>query len=188
MCGPYETSNAPVGLSVTYKNHWTKLVDVDDDEALVPSMVGEKGLQILVSGGWGSASSQSAWLDSVHGELITRKIDWRWDSEFSLEGALLVEDEDPLAVGASFGEAERFVCLIERKAIGKHTAQLHVAIHGEARALRHEQWVEGPRADHGQLAVDDVGRHLEGCRAVRADVAGFAPWPAARAQLTRASG
>jgi hypothetical protein len=67
------------GLSVTYKNHWTKLVDVDDDEALVPSMVGENGLQILVSGGWGSASSQSAWLDSVHGELITRKIDWRWD-------------------------------------------------------------------------------------------------------------
>jgi hypothetical protein len=67
------------GLSVTYKNHRTKLVDVDDDEALVPSMVGENGLQILVSGGWGSASSQSAWLDSVHGELITRKIDWRWD-------------------------------------------------------------------------------------------------------------
>jgi hypothetical protein len=67
------------GLSVTYKNHWTKLVDVDDEDALVPSMVGENGLQILVSGGWGSASSQSAWLDSVHGELITRKIDWRWD-------------------------------------------------------------------------------------------------------------
>ena len=38
-----------------------------------------KGLQILVSGGWGSASSQSIWIDSVHGELITRKIDWDWD-------------------------------------------------------------------------------------------------------------
>jgi hypothetical protein len=67
------------GLSVTYKNHWTKLVDPNDDDALVPSMVGETGLQILVSGGWGSASSQSAWLDSVHGELITRKINWSWD-------------------------------------------------------------------------------------------------------------
>ena len=39
----------------------------------------EKGLQILVSGGWGSASSQSIWIDSVHGELVTRKIPWTWD-------------------------------------------------------------------------------------------------------------
>jgi hypothetical protein len=67
------------GLSVTYKHHWTKMVDPDDDEALVPSMPGPEGLQILVSGGWGSASSQSIWLDSVHGELITRKINWSWD-------------------------------------------------------------------------------------------------------------
>lgn len=66
------------GLSVTYKNHWTKIVDPDDDDALVPSMIGPNDLQILVSGGWGSASSQSIWIDSVHGELITRKIDWDW--------------------------------------------------------------------------------------------------------------
>jgi hypothetical protein len=68
------------GLSVTYKHHWTKMVDPSDDDALVPSMPpGPEGLQILVSGGWGSASSQSIWLDSVHGELITKKIDWSWD-------------------------------------------------------------------------------------------------------------
>jgi hypothetical protein len=66
------------GLSVTYKNHWTRIVDPTDDDALVPSMMGPEGLQILVSGGWGSASSQSIWIDSVHGELITRKIDWDW--------------------------------------------------------------------------------------------------------------
>ncbi|MBV9582765.1 MAG: hypothetical protein JO057_29630, partial [Chloroflexi bacterium] len=68
------------GLSVTYKHHWTKVADPNDDDAPVPSMIGPEGLQILVSGGWGSASSQSIWIDSVHGELITRKIDWRWDS------------------------------------------------------------------------------------------------------------
>jgi hypothetical protein len=67
------------GLSITYKHHWTKIVDPEDDDALVPSMMGPEGLQILVSGGWGSASSQSAWLDSVHGELVTRKIDWSWE-------------------------------------------------------------------------------------------------------------
>jgi hypothetical protein len=67
------------GLSTTYKTHWTKLVDPHDDDALVPSMLGPSGLQILVSGGWGSASSQSLWIDSVHGELVTRKIDWTWD-------------------------------------------------------------------------------------------------------------
>ena len=67
------------GLSVTYKNHWTKVADPNDDDALVPSMVGPDGLQILVSGGYGSASSQSIWIDSVHGKLITRKISWSWD-------------------------------------------------------------------------------------------------------------
>ena len=68
------------GLSVTYKHHWTKMVDPADDDALVPSMPpGPDGLQILVSGGWGSASSQSIWIDSVHGELITKKIPWSWE-------------------------------------------------------------------------------------------------------------
>ncbi len=67
------------GLSVTYKHHWTKVADPTDDDALVPSMMGPEGLQILVSGGWGSASSQSIWIDSVHGELVTRKINWSWE-------------------------------------------------------------------------------------------------------------
>lgn len=67
------------GLSTTYKGHWTKLVDPEDDEAMVPAMTGPKGLQILVSGGWGSASSQSIVIDTVHGEPITKKIEWSWD-------------------------------------------------------------------------------------------------------------
>ncbi len=67
------------GLSLTYKTHWTKVADASDDDALVPAVVGPHGLQILVSGGWGSASSQCIWLNSVHGEMVTRKIDWAWE-------------------------------------------------------------------------------------------------------------
>lgn len=66
------------GLSTTYKTHWTRLVDPNDDDALVPAVVGPRGLQILVSGGWGSASSQSIWINSVHGEMVTRRIGWTW--------------------------------------------------------------------------------------------------------------
>ena len=43
------------------------------------AVVGTHGLQILVSGGWGSASSQCIWLNSVHGEMVTRKIEWSWE-------------------------------------------------------------------------------------------------------------
>ena len=53
--------------------------DPDDDDAMVPAVVGPNGLRILVSGGWGSASSQSIWLNSVHGEMVTRKIEWSWE-------------------------------------------------------------------------------------------------------------
>jgi hypothetical protein len=67
------------GLSETYKTHWTKVADATNDDAMVPAVVGPHGLQLLVSGGWGSASSQSIWLNSVHGDMITRKIDWSWE-------------------------------------------------------------------------------------------------------------
>lgn len=67
------------GLSTTYKTHWTKLVDPNDDEARVPAVAGPNGLHLLVSGGWGSASSQCIWINSVHGDMVTRKIDWSWD-------------------------------------------------------------------------------------------------------------
>ena len=67
------------GLSTTYKTHWTKIADPDDDDAMVPAVVGPNGLRILVSGGWGSASSQSIWLNSVHGDMVTRKIEWSWE-------------------------------------------------------------------------------------------------------------
>jgi hypothetical protein len=66
------------GLSTTYKTHWTKVADPNDDDAIVPGVVGPDGLHILVSGGWASASSQSIWLNSVHGEMVTRKIEWSW--------------------------------------------------------------------------------------------------------------
>jgi len=55
------------------------VADPNDDDAMVPAVVGPSGLQILVSGGWGSASSQSIWLNSVHGEMVTRKIEWSWE-------------------------------------------------------------------------------------------------------------
>ena len=69
------------GLSLTYRTHWTKVADAANDDALVPAVVGPRGLQILVSGGWGSASSQCIWLNSVHGEMVTRKIAWAWEPD-----------------------------------------------------------------------------------------------------------
>jgi hypothetical protein len=76
---PVRDVKRTAGLSTTYKTHWTKVVaDPNDDDAMVPAVVGPNGLQILVSGGWGSASSQSIWLNSVHGEMVTRKISWSW--------------------------------------------------------------------------------------------------------------
>lgn len=66
------------GLSLTYKTHWTKVANASDDDGLVP-VVGPHGLQILVSGGWGSVSTRSIWLNSVHGEMVTRKLDWAWE-------------------------------------------------------------------------------------------------------------
>jgi hypothetical protein len=77
---PVRDVKRTAGLSTTYKTHWTKVVaDPNDDDAMVPAVVGPNGLQILVSGGWGSASSQSIWLNSVHGEMVTRKIPWSWE-------------------------------------------------------------------------------------------------------------
>ena len=78
-CGrPVRDVKRTGGLSATYETHWTRVADASDDDAIVPAVVGRDGLQILVSGGWASASSQSIWLNSVHGEMVTRKIDWSW--------------------------------------------------------------------------------------------------------------
>ena len=67
------------GHSATLKNHWTKLVDPNDDDAMVPAFAGPEQLQIMVSGGWAPPVSQCAILHSRHGEMVTRKIDWKWD-------------------------------------------------------------------------------------------------------------
>jgi hypothetical protein len=77
-CGrPVRDVKRTGGLSTTYRTHWTRLVDPDDDAAVVPAVVGPDGLELLVTGGWASASSQSVWLNSVHGEMVTRRIEGR---------------------------------------------------------------------------------------------------------------
>jgi len=48
------------GMSVTATWHWTKLVDVNDDDAMVPSMIDAHHLQVMVSGGWAPPVSQGA--------------------------------------------------------------------------------------------------------------------------------
>lgn len=67
------------GLSDTYKGHWKTLADPTDDDALVPAVSGKNGLRVLVAGGWGSASSQCAFVTAAHGDMVTKKIDWKWD-------------------------------------------------------------------------------------------------------------
>ena len=67
------------GMSVTATWHWTKLVDVNDDNAMVPSMIDAHHLQVMVAGGWAPPVSQCCYITSMHGEMVTRKIDWSWD-------------------------------------------------------------------------------------------------------------
>jgi hypothetical protein len=67
------------GRSVTAKYHWTKIVNPDDDNALVPCMIDQHHLPILVSGGWAPPISQCCIIRSMHGEMVVKKIDWHWD-------------------------------------------------------------------------------------------------------------
>ncbi len=60
------------GVSTTLANHWTTLVDINDDNALVPAMLDARHLQILVSGGWASPSSPCLIIYSMHGEMVTK--------------------------------------------------------------------------------------------------------------------
>ncbi len=57
---------------------WAGLVDLDNDDALVPAVSSPESLRILVSGGWPSPGSQCLFMDGAHGSMVTRKIDWRW--------------------------------------------------------------------------------------------------------------
>ncbi len=63
------------GVSATLASHWTTLVDINDDEALVPAMLDPHHLQILVAGGWASPSSPCLIIYSMHGEMVTRNIE-----------------------------------------------------------------------------------------------------------------
>jgi hypothetical protein len=67
------------GVSITAKYYWKKIVDPDDDDALVPAMMGPHHLPILVSGGWAPPVSQCCVITSMHGEMVTKKIAWSWD-------------------------------------------------------------------------------------------------------------
>jgi hypothetical protein len=67
------------GRSVTLTWHWTKLADVNNDDAMVPAMIDEHHLQIAVSGGWAPPVSQCCVIPSMHGEMVTKKINWSWD-------------------------------------------------------------------------------------------------------------
>jgi hypothetical protein len=67
------------GQSITATWHWTKLADVNDDNAMVPNMIDAHHLQIIVSGGWAPPVSQCCAITSMHGEMVTRKIEWSWD-------------------------------------------------------------------------------------------------------------
>jgi hypothetical protein len=57
---------------------WAELVDVNDDEALVPAVASREDLAILVSGGWPSPASPCLALDSAHGAMVTKRIEWDW--------------------------------------------------------------------------------------------------------------
>jgi hypothetical protein len=67
------------GQSTTATWHWTKIVDVNNDDALVPSMIDAHHLQIMVAGGWAPPISQCCCINSMHGEMVTKKINWSWD-------------------------------------------------------------------------------------------------------------
>jgi len=92
-------------------------------------------------------------------------------------GGLLVEDEDSFAHLLRLYALVGFLGLGEGEGVGEDLAERHSAIYCEAGALRHQLCVEGPAAEHGELAVDDVGRHLERRGAVGADIAGSTPRP-----------
>ena len=55
---------------------WAKLVNVLDDDALVPAMPSARSLAVLVSGGWPSPASPCLALDTAHGAMVTKKIEW----------------------------------------------------------------------------------------------------------------
>ena len=67
------------GQSATATWHWTKLVDVNDDDAMVPCMIDAHHLQIMVAGGWAPPISQCCAITTMHGEMVTKKIDWVWE-------------------------------------------------------------------------------------------------------------
>jgi hypothetical protein len=66
------------GGSATKSYWWEGLVDIDNDDALVPAISSPEFLSILVSGGWPSPGANCLFIDSAHGAMVTRKIDWRW--------------------------------------------------------------------------------------------------------------
>ena len=67
------------GQSATATWHWTKIADQNNDDQMVPCMIDEHHLQIMVAGGWAPPISQCVMVNSMHGEMTTKKIDWTWE-------------------------------------------------------------------------------------------------------------
>jgi hypothetical protein len=42
-------------------------------------MIDAHHLQIMVTGGWAPPVSQCCAINSMHGEMVTKRIDWTWD-------------------------------------------------------------------------------------------------------------
>ena len=67
------------GQSATATWHWTKIADPENEDQMVPCMIDEHHLQIMVAGGWAPPISQCVMVNSMHGEMTTKKIDWTWE-------------------------------------------------------------------------------------------------------------
>lgn len=69
------TAGAFADVKKDEQYHWTKVApDPEDDEFMMPAMIGVEHLPILVTGGWAPPNGQSCILHRAHGSLVTKKI------------------------------------------------------------------------------------------------------------------
>lgn len=74
------TAGSAADVKKDNKYHWTKVApDPEDDDWMMPAMIGPQHLPILVTGGWAPPNGQSCILHRAHGSMVTKKINWDWD-------------------------------------------------------------------------------------------------------------